>query len=102
MSRWLRSHTVLGAFAALWVGLLLGARFNGWAAVQPAATVVLLVFGVITAIVILYQWGVTQDAVADGFAERARIAEEVDKILEEEEKSAALEVRPPPEDHTPK
>ena len=101
MSRWLRSRTVLGALAALWVGLLLGARFNGWAAMQPAATVALLVFGLITAIVILYQWGVTQDAVADSSAERARITKEVDKILEEE-KSAALEVGPPPEDHSPK
>ena len=101
MARWLGSCTVLGILAALWIALLLGARFGGWAAVQPAATVVLLVLGVMTAIVILHRWGVTQDAVVDGFVERARMAEEVDKILEEEDKSAALEAGLLPENRTP-
>ena len=101
MARWLRSRTVFGILAALWVALLLGARFGGWAAVQPAATVVLIVLGVMTAIVILDRWGVTQDAVADRFVERSQMAEEVNKILEEEGKSAALEAGPLPKNRTP-
>ena len=101
MARFLHSRTVLAILAALWIALLLGARFGGWAAVQPAATVVLLVLGVMTAIVILHRWGVTQDAVVDRFVERARMADEVDKILEEEGKSAALEAEPLPENRTP-
>lgn len=102
MARFLRSCTVLGILAAFWIALLLGARFGSWAAVQPAATVVLLALGVMTVIVILYRWGITQDAVVDRFVERARIAEEVDKILEEEGKSTALEVGPLPENRTSK
>lgn len=101
MARWLRSRTVLGILAGLWIALLLGARFGGWAASQTAVTVLLLILGVMTATVFLHRWGDTQDAVVDRDVARARMAEEVDKILEEEEKTTAPETEPPPENRTP-
>ena len=101
MARWLQSRTVLAILATLWIALLLGARFGGWAAAQTAVTVLLLILGVMTAVVFLHRWGDTQDAVVDRDIARARMAEEVDKILEEEEKSAAPDSAPPPENRTP-
>lgn len=93
MARWLFSRTAIGILATLWIVLLLGARFSDWTAVQPAATVVIIILGVITVVVILYRWGVTQDAVVDRAVERAQIAEEVDKAIEED-KSARREAGP--------
>ena len=101
VARWLRSRTVLGILATLWIALLLGARFGGWDAAQTAVTVLLLILGVMTAIVFLHRWGDTQDAVVDRDVARARMAKEVDKILEEEEKSVSPESVPPPENRTP-
>lgn len=101
MTRWLKSRTVIGVLAGLWIALLLGARFGGWDAAQTAVTVLLLILGVMTAIVFLHRWGDTQDAVVDRDVARAQMAEEVDKILEEEEKTAAPETVPSPENRTP-
>ena len=101
MARWLRSRTVLGILAALWIALLLVARFGGWDAAQTAVTVLVLILGVMTAIVFLHRWGDTQDGVVDRDVARARMAKEVDKILEEEEKTAAPETVPSPENRTP-
>lgn len=101
MARWLRSRTVLGILAALWIALLLVARFGGWDAAQTAVTVLVLILGVMTAIVFLHRWGDTQDGVVDRDVARARMAKEVDKILEEEEKTTASEAARPPENRPP-
>ena len=98
MARRLRSRAVLGVLVALWIALLLGARFGGWDAAQTTVTVLLLILGVMTGIVFLHRWGDTQDAVVDRDVSRARMAEEVDKILEEEEKA---ETEHPPENRPP-
>ncbi len=86
--RWLRTRTALGTLAALWVGLLLVARFGAWDSARTGVTVALLVLGVISAIAFLQRWGETQDAVVERDVERARVADEVDKILEAEDKAA--------------
>ena len=75
----------------LWVALLLVARVGAWERAQAAVTVGILALGVISAIAFLQRWGDTQDAVVARDAERARMAEAVDKILEDEEKAAATD-----------
>lgn len=100
MGRWSRSPIVLGILAALWIGLLVAARFGAWESAQTVVTVLLLVLGVITVLVFLHRWGDTQDAVVARDFERARMAEEVDKILEEEEKAQAAAPPTAPEDRT--
>jgi hypothetical protein len=95
MARWLGSRTLLGILAALWIALLVAARFGAWEAAQTAVTVLLLVLGVITAVVFLHRWGDVQDSVVARDFTRARMAEEVDKILEEEENAKAAENIPP-------
>ncbi|MEK9946215.1 MAG: hypothetical protein VW999_09540 [Alphaproteobacteria bacterium] len=95
MRRWSRSPVLLGLLAAAWIGLLVAARFGAWEAAQTVVTILLAVLGAITVLVFLHRWGDTQDAVVERDFERARMAEEVDKILEEEEKTQAAA---PPED----
>jgi heme O synthase-like polyprenyltransferase len=98
MRRWSRSPVLLGILAAAWIGLLVAARFGAWEAAQTVVTVLLVVLGAVTVAVFLHRWGDTQDAVVARDFERARMAKEVDKILEEEEKGQA---NPPPEDRAP-
>jgi heme O synthase-like polyprenyltransferase len=98
MRRWSRSPVLLGILAAAWIGLLVAARFGAWEAAQTVVTVLLVVLGAVTVAVFLHRWGDTQDAVVARDFERARMAKEVDKILEEEEKGQA---NPPAEDRAP-
>ena len=93
--RRLRTRTAMIVLVGLWIALLLAARFGAWERAQTAVTVAILVLGVMSAIAFLQRWGDTQDAVVERDAERARMAEAVEKILDEEEKAAAADGPPP-------
>jgi hypothetical protein len=88
--RRLRTRAAMVVLVVLWVALLLVARVGAWERAQAAVTVGILLLGVISAIAFLQRWGDTQDAVV------TRDAEEVDRILVDEEKAAATDEPPSP------
>jgi len=87
--RRLRSPAALVVLLIGWGIVLVASRLGAWETARPLVVVLVAVLGVLSVVVFMVRWGETQDSVVERDFHRARLAEEAERILEEEEKQEA-------------
>lgn len=94
--RWLRTRSAFVVLVAAWLVVLGAARLGAWDAAPVVVVALVVVLGVLSVIAFMQRWGETQDSVVERDFYRARLAEEAERILDEEEKQASKDGKPPP------
>lgn len=94
--RWLRTRTAFAALIVAWLVLLAVARLGAWETAPAIVVALLVVLGALSVIAFMQRWGETQDSVVERDFYRARLAEEAERILEEENKQTERDGGRPP------
>ncbi len=87
--RWLRTTGALVVLLIGWLAVLIASRLGAWETARPLVVVGVAILGVVSVAAFMMRWGETQDSVVERDYHRARLAEEAERILEEEEKQEA-------------